>query len=199
MSRPRGRPRKFDETKALEAAAQVFWRKGFDGTSLDDLAAAMEMNRPSIYGAFGDKETIYRRALGTFVEQMQAASTATLFGKGDIRKSLKAFYKAALEVYTTGDDPLGCMVMSTATCTAPTHPDVLSDLQTTLNAIDESFKQRLELAVSEGELDVHDLETRAQLAQALLHTLSIRARAGESKKQLTQLVNRSIELILSES
>ena len=70
MSKQRGRPKLYDANAALEAAGAVFWSKGFSATSLDDLSSAMSMNRPSIYRAFGDKESIYRQALAQFSKLM---------------------------------------------------------------------------------------------------------------------------------
>jgi AcrR family transcriptional regulator len=81
MKRARGRPRQYDEESALQAAGQVFWTKGFSATSLDDLSVAMGMNRPSIYGAFGDKEALYRRALMQFCEGMEAAFERTMLAE----------------------------------------------------------------------------------------------------------------------
>ena len=70
---PRGRPRQFDEDAALTGAMMVFWEKGLAATSLDDLAQAMGMNRPSIYNAFGNKDAIYRTALARFCGQLDLA------------------------------------------------------------------------------------------------------------------------------
>ena len=70
MKRPRGRPRKFDPEVAIQKAMLVFWQRGLSATSLDDLSIAMEMNRPSIYNAFGNKEAIYRLALAQFCGQL---------------------------------------------------------------------------------------------------------------------------------
>ena len=197
MKQPRGRPRKFDEAVVLDAAANVFWEKGFSGTSLDDLAAAMGMNRPSIYGAFGDKEAIYRLTLERFCDVMRGAMAATLFAEPDIRKALVAFYQGALRVYLRGPKPLGCMVISTAACAAPTHPEVQSDLQTVLKLIDESFKSRFDAAVEQGQLPTDfDSTTRALIAQGVMHSLSVRARAGESRKRLKALVDSSVDLLL---
>src|SRR5579863_7556709 len=65
-----GRPRAFDPDKALEAALQVFWRKGYEGTALSDLTAAMGINRPSIYATFGNKEALFRKVLDRYSERM---------------------------------------------------------------------------------------------------------------------------------
>lgn len=197
IKRPRGRPRKFDEAAVLEAAAHVFWEKGFSGTSIDDLAAAMGMNRPSIYGAFGDKEAIYRRTLERFCDSMQEAMAKSLFAEPEIRKALVAFYRAALTVYLGGPKPLGCMVMSTAVCAAPSHPDVQSDLKLVLETIDDSFRSRFDAAIDAGQLppDI-DSTMRARIAQGVLHSLSVRARAGESRKRLNALIESSVDLLV---
>src|SRR5438105_9537774 len=65
---PRGRPRAFDIDKALDRALKVFWRKGYEGASLDDLTGAMGINRPSMYAAFGNKEALFRKALARYEE-----------------------------------------------------------------------------------------------------------------------------------
>src|ERR1700674_4986058 len=67
-ARSKGRPRAFDVDQALDRALHLFWRKGYEGTSLSDLTRAMGINRPSLYAAFGDKETLFRKALDRYVE-----------------------------------------------------------------------------------------------------------------------------------
>src|SRR5262245_46430670 len=65
---PRGRPREFDPEKALDAALEVFWSKGYEGASLPDLTEAMGINRPSLYAAFGNKEELFRTVISRYVE-----------------------------------------------------------------------------------------------------------------------------------
>ncbi|MFT4571283.1 MAG: AcrR family transcriptional regulator [Hyphomicrobiaceae bacterium] len=94
------------------------------------------MNRPSIYRAFGDKEAIYRKALAQFCERMDEAVEQTLFAEKDVRKGLTNFYLAALDVYTAGEQQLGCMVMSTAASAATSHPEIQADLMQDIQQID---------------------------------------------------------------
>src|SRR5690349_21378862 len=68
-ARGRGRPRAFDESTALDAAMEVFWRKGYEGASLSDLTDAMGINRPSLYAAFGNKEDLFEKALDRYAEK----------------------------------------------------------------------------------------------------------------------------------
>ena len=71
-ARPRGRPRSFDEGAALDKAIQVFWSKGYDGVTVDDLVAGMGVGRPSLYSVFGDKRTLFLRALKAYAERKGA-------------------------------------------------------------------------------------------------------------------------------
>ncbi len=198
MKRARGRPRQFDEVAAVEAAGNVFWINGFSATSLDDLAAAMGMNRPSIYGAFGDKEALYRRALAQFGSRMEAALRQSLYAKSDVRKALTNFFRQALAIYVSGPQPKGCLVMSTAVSAAVSHPEIQSDLFEVIETIDKGFEERFRQAVDAGELPPEfDTYARAAIAQSLLHSLSLRARAGQSKSKLNRLLRSGVELVFS--
>lgn len=198
MKRTRGRPRKFDQSSALQAASDVFWTKGFNATSLDDLSAAMDMKRPSIYNAFGDKEAIYRKALAHFIQGMEAAFAQTMLAEDDIRKALTSFYSGALGIYTSGEQPKGCMVMSTAVAAATCHPEIQADLLNIISELDNKMAMRLEQARDAGQLDSsYDVAGRAAIAQSLLHSLSLRARAGEAQIQLRRIIKSGVEMIVS--
>jgi AcrR family transcriptional regulator len=197
-TRTRGRPRQFDEELALEAAGQVFWTKGFSAASLDDLSAAMGMNRPSIYRAFGDKDAIYRKALMQFCQGMEAAFARTMLAEEDIRKALTRFYREALATYTAGEKPRGCMVMSTAVAAATCHAEIQADLLMIIRELDKKMTMRLQQAVDDGQLpSSFDAGGRAAIAQSLLHSLSLRARAGETQRQLRRIIKTGVEVVLS--
>ena len=197
MKAARGRPKKYDAHTALQAATELFWAQGFSGTSLDDLSTAMDMNRPSIYRAFGDKEAVYRQALAHFAHQMEHGFTQTVVAETDIRKGLSSFYAAALDVYCSGNSSMGCMVMCTAPAAALTHVDVQADLLKVVSQLDQRITQQIERAVEQGQLDEQiNSEAISKLLQAVLHSLAIRARAGETKDTLLKFANESLSVIL---
>jgi AcrR family transcriptional regulator len=179
-ARRAGRPRLFDEDAALDRALELFWQRGLAGASLDELAAAMGMRRPSVANAFGDKEALYRRALARFADRARSAA-ATQLAEPDLARALEGFYLAALEVYCAGDPPAGCLVVCTAPAAALVHPDVRGDLLGVVRDLDAALTRRFAQA---GDADP---ALSAKLAQAVLHTLAIRARAGESKASLRRL------------
>lgn len=198
MKRARGRPRQYDEDSAIQAAGRVFWAKGFSSTSLDDLSEAMDMNRPSIYRAFGDKEAIYLKALNQFRQGMEAAFVQTMLGEDDIRKALTRFYREALAIYTSGSEPKGCMVMSTAVVAATCHPEIQADLLNLIRDLDGKIAMRLQQAREAGQLRASfDVTGRAALAQSLLHSLSMRARAGEDPSKLRRMIKSGVEAIVA--
>src|SRR5579863_1853348 len=99
-ARPRGRPRSFDETGALEKATQVFWLKGYDGVTIDDLVAGMGVGRPSLYAVFGDKRTLFLRVLKDYVEKKGALGAKALLSPQALRESLATFLRHVVETAT---------------------------------------------------------------------------------------------------
>ncbi len=196
MSKTRGRPRKFDETQAVAAAMNVFWKKGFSATSLDDLSEATGINRPSLYNAFGDKEAIYRRSLQMMRGHMQHAAEETL-GKPVLRDALVGLYNAAIDVYLSTNPQAGCFVFCTAPAEAINHPDLKADMRNVLDEIDEMFQARFIRALKDRELpDTFDAKTAAKLAQAILHSIALRARSGETKNSLRKFARHAVEVVI---
>jgi len=99
-ARPRGRPRSFDETGALEKATQVFWSKGYDGVTIDDLVEGMGVGRPSLYAVFGDKRAIFLRALKAYAERKGASAAKALLSPQSLRDSIAGFLRYAVESAT---------------------------------------------------------------------------------------------------
>lgn len=195
--RRRGRPRAYDPDTALERARAVFWTSGFAGSSLDALATATAMNRPSLYGAFGDKEALYLRTLERYRDEGLAAMRAALDPARPLRDGLAAVYAAALDLYldeTAG--ARGCFLIGTATTEALQHPAVRTVLGDSLRMFDGAFADRLRLAVEAGELPAtSDPTTLALLASAVLHSLAVRARAGDPRDVLETIARTGVDAV----
>jgi len=191
----RGRPRGYDPQVALARAAEVFWKAGYAGTSLDDLAAATGMNRPSLYAAFGDKRDLYLKTLEHYRDESRALARAALAGDPPLRVLLKRFYDKALELYLT-DGPRGCYSIGTAATVAAVDDGVRAFLADSMRTTDSFLTHQIGKARERGELlPGADPVALGYLATATLHTLAIRARAGLPRKELNALVNAVIEVI----
>jgi TetR/AcrR family transcriptional regulator, copper-responsive repressor len=194
--RPRGRPRAFDPDEVLGRVRAVFIEKGFSAASLDDLAAAAGLNRPSLYAAFGNKEELYIRALRHYGGKGIAAMAAILGRKGRIEARLAEVYRGAVDLYTAPPRPAGCMIIGTATVEAPTYGKIAAAATELLAAVEAQFEQAFERAVAAGELKPDPSPaTRARLAGAILDTLAVRARLGAKPRDLKAFAASTIPAI----
>ncbi|MBD9588954.1 TetR/AcrR family transcriptional regulator [Pseudomonas sp. PDM03] len=197
-SKGRGRPRAYDPQTALQQALGVFWNTGYSGASLDSIASAAGMNRPSLYAAFGDKHALYIKALEQYWEFAAASMHEALTSEElTLRQALTQFYKGQLSIYFSGDgQPRGCFAIGTATTEAVEDPEIREVLSDRLSRLDADLEARLRVAIDKGELkDDVDAAALAVLASSLLHSISIRARAGKSRVELTEIARNAINVI----
>jgi AcrR family transcriptional regulator len=161
------------------------------------LSEATEMNRPSLYAAFGDKQSIYLKSFARIAERMGAEFNKRLDEETELAVALTRFFAHAIDVYLSGKHGVrGCFVMSTATAEAIAEPHIQKSLATVLNQLDSILEKRLVRAKAEGQLESHaNTAELALLAAATLHSLSIRARAGQRRSTLEALAKTSVSII----
>src|SRR5262249_15012892 len=159
-------------------------------TSLDALSEATGMNRPSLYGAFGDKRDLYLKALARYWELSRAAMSETLVYDRPLREALQRLYGRALSLYFSGrHGPRGCFAIGTATTEAVSDAKIRAALAEGFRMLDEAFEARIRFAQSQGDLPAGtDPAALAMLASSTLHTLAIRSRAGASRAALQAIV-----------
>jgi TetR/AcrR family transcriptional regulator, copper-responsive repressor len=194
----RGRPRAYQPDVALGKALELFRKGGFAATSLDDLSAATGMNRPSLYGAFGDKRELYIKTYQRYRDDARAAMIDIFREQLPIRKRLQRIYAVALDIYLSGDEgPKGCFTVLTAASEAVHDPAIRGMVVDALSELDKAFAICFRLARDNGELpDGADPVALAQLASATLHTLAIRARAHVPRNELEAVVRNAIGVML---
>lgn len=194
--RPRGRPRSFITSEVLDRVRDVFMDKGFAAASLDELAEAAGLNRPSLYAAFGDKEQLYIHTLRFYGDRSVAGLNAILGSRGSIERRLREVYKAAIDIYTAPPRARGCLIVGTATVEAPTHPKIAAMATRLLDEFEQCFECAFAKAVADGELDeTPSPAARARMAGAALDTLAIRARIGAKAAALKAYAASIIPLI----
>ena len=195
--RRRGRPRAYEPDVALGKALDLFRKGGFAATSLDDLSTATGMNRPSLYGAFGDKRELYIKSYQRYRDDARAATTEIFREAMPIRKRLARIYAIALDIYLSGDaGPRGCFTVMTAASEAVSDPDIRAMVLEGFVELDKAFAACFRRAKEKGELpDSADPEVLAQLTSATIHTIAIRARARVPRKELEAIVKGAIDLL----
>jgi TetR/AcrR family transcriptional regulator, copper-responsive repressor len=194
----RGRPRAYQPEIALGKALDLFRKDGFAATSLDDLSTATGMNRPSLYGAFGDKRELYIKSYQRYRADARAAMIDIFRNPLPIRQRLARIYAVALDIYLSGEaGPRGCFTVMTAASEAVADPDIRSLVLEGFSELDKAFAACFRLARENGELSPSaDPQALAQLASATIHTIAIRARAQVPRKDLEAIVKGAIEVML---
>ena len=196
QARRRGRPPSYDRDVALGAIRDVFWERGFSATSLDDIATAAGMNRPSLYGAFGDKREMYLAVLQKFAvesgRQLQMALEAPT-----LHEALNAFYLRAIQDYLSGSgSPRGCLVICTAVTEATGDPAIRSALAAILGETDSVLAVRIAKAQAEGDRCTSgNAKALARVATSVLHSLAVRARAGARRSELLTIARATADLM----
>src|SRR5580700_11048732 len=193
--RPRGRPRSFDETRALEKATQVFWSKGYDGVTIDDLVAGMGVGRPSMYAVFGDKRAIFLRVLRAYAERKGASAAKALLAPQDLRDSIAGFLRYNVESATEKGSARGCLLL----CVAPLVNDaeVQRFLQNAATGGAALLERRFRDAMSTGEIP-SDFPVTARAIQVtdLARGLTMRAQIGTPRKALLKDAEEAADLLL---
>ena len=194
----RGRPRAHEPEVALGKALDLFRKDGFAATSLDDLSAATGMNRPSLYGAFGDKRELYIKSYQRYRADARAAMVDIFRDELPIRKRLERIFAVALDIYLSGDaGPRGCFTVMTAASEAVSDPEIRAMVLEGFSDLDKAFAACFRLAREKGELpETVDPVVLALLASSTIHTIAIRSRAGVPRKDLEAIVKGAIDVMI---
>ncbi len=191
----RGRPRSFDEMDALEKATQVFWSKGYDGVTIDDLVAGMGVGRPSLYAVFGDKRTLFLRVLRTYAEAKGARAAKALLTPTTLRDSLAGFLEHAVESATDRGRAPGCLLV----CVAPLVDDaeVRQFLKDAAAGGAALVERRFRDGIDAGEVP-SDFPAAVRASQVidLARGLTMRAQMGTPRKTLLKDAEEAAELVL---
>jgi AcrR family transcriptional regulator len=187
----RGRPPAFDRTEALERAMELFWERGYEGATMEDLQAAMGgINPPSFYNAFGSKEALFREAVDLFIAKTGTPLARALEEGKSARASVDTMLRMTAKAFSQPGKPHGCLLVLGAINCAPANRGAQDYLQTLRQRTPRIIKQRLDRAVAEGELPAHlDTNGMAAFYATVSHGLGIRAGDGASPAALMAAVD----------
>lgn len=188
--RKRGRPCTFDRAAALRVAMRLFWRHGYEGTSIADLTGAMGVTPPTLYLAFGSKEALYREVLAFYGENEGSERSRVMREEPSARKALENYLRDAARDFSDPAKPGGCMIStSSLQCAVENQPakDAAAAMRAkALNA----FTSKLKSAQKTGEIPADtDVAALARFYAAIVQGMSVQAFDGASRTELDAMVD----------
>ena len=184
-----GRPRSFDPDKALDRAMHVFWRKGYEGTSLADLTRAMRINAPSLYAAFGNKDALFGRVIDRYV-----AGPASFIPKAldapTARLMVEQLLKGVVAMQAAKGNPGGCLLVRGALAAGTKASRTRKDILARLAGAEGAIRKRLVRAKAEGDLPKHaNPADLARYVMAVLDGIAVAGATGAPPKHLKRIVD----------
>jgi AcrR family transcriptional regulator len=187
-----GRPREFDIDQALDRALQVFWAKGYEGTSLSDLTKAMGITRPSLYAAFGNKEALFRKALDRYAaDRWQFLREA--FDRPTARAVVEHLLRGTADLMTEKDNPRGCLAINNTLACGDESECIRQELISRRAEAESALRQRLARAKSDGDLPADASPTDlARYVATIIQGMAVQAAGGASRKDLRRVAEMAL-------
>jgi AcrR family transcriptional regulator len=186
----RGRPRSFDRDVALGTALELFWERGYEGTSLSDLTAAMGIGSASLYACFGSKEELFRETLMLYGSTAGQPPRRALRDHPDTRDAFEAMLRATADAITVQDAPHGCMLVLAAPTGAIENSRVRSLLADLRRAIYDEIQGRLRQGVADGDVVAPParVDAIARYYTTVVEGMSVQARDGATRADLEEVI-----------
>ncbi|WP_344648920.1 TetR/AcrR family transcriptional regulator [Cryptosporangium japonicum] len=198
-TRERGRPRSFDADAALDRAVEVFWRQGYEGTSLTDLTAAMGINRPSMYAAYGNKDELFRRAVARYAE-IDMAYARDALARPTGYEVIERFLRANADALTRTDRPAGCLSIQGGLAAGSDDGHVAQFLAASRLAGENALAERLERAVADGDLPAGtDAAGLARYVMVVSEGNAVHAAAGVDRAGLNAVIDIALRAVPRQS
>lgn len=190
-----GRPRAFCEQQALDAAMRVFWQKGYEGASLDDLTQAMKINRSSLYSTFGDKEALFRRALNHYASGPMRFLPESM-DQPTARAAIQTLLRSAVKFLADSSHPGGCLTLQAGLTCGTGAESVKQAMIESRNRGLSQIESRMQQAAKEGDLpEGVDPKNLARYVASLLSGLGVQAANGASRSELMGVVDVAMDAL----
>ena len=189
------RPKEFDRDAVLDRAMELFWRKGYEATSIGDLVEHLEIGRQSLYDTFGDKHALYVAALDRYREQFGAAVSDAFAADGPIKTVLRGVMRAVADRAAQRPSQ-SCMLLCAVAERGPDDPDVRRRFCSNTGALERALAERLARARDDGELDSdHDDKALSRYLASAVYGLQLLARGGADRKHVDQVIDVTLSML----
>ncbi|CAB5626884.1 HTH-type transcriptional regulator RutR [Serratia marcescens] len=185
----RGRPKQFDRDRALESALDLFWRHGYEATSLADLVEVTGAKAPTLYAEFGNKEGMFRAAVERYLQKYTTCTNQLLEQALPVAEIVEAYVRSSVEVFTDPDTPSGCFMVCASAALSSASDDVAQMLRKKHHAQEAALKACFDRKVQQGELlGKTDTALLAKYVICTIEGMSVQAREGASRGDLLRLL-----------
>lgn len=190
------RPKEFDEEQALAAALEVFWEKGYEAASVQDLTERMGIQKASLYNTFGDKHALFVRALSAYSSETLNWYREQLDRPGPLRAALTSMFRELTQPCEDEDDDCrGCLCVNSAVELAPHDPAIASLLQQHNQAQEELFRRALVRARQAAEIPTElDVVATARYLLNVIAGLGVASKEGAGQDRLEDIVRISLSV-----
>ncbi|SHJ07128.1 TetR/AcrR family transcriptional regulator [Aureimonas altamirensis] len=187
-----GRPREFDPDVALDRAMELFWRQGYEGTSLSDLTEAMGIAKPSLYAVFGNKEELFRKALDRYASRRSDTACDAL-NEPTSRRAIEMLLLGFAGVGAEDDKPKGCLMVQGALVCSEASETIRRELCDRRAESEAALCRRMQEWKAAGDLpDSADPEDLARYVMTVANGIAVQAASGASKEDLRQVVEMTM-------
>ena len=188
------RPKEFNPDDAIEKAMQVFWHKGYEATSMEDLLTAMDLNRGSLYDTFGDKRTLFLKVMDRYCTTFAGPKFSLLDQPGPALPTLRRFISGMIEGGLADPQRRGCLIANTVMELSPHEKEIAGKLRQALKMAEDTFFKVLARAKQQGELKPDkDPRALARFLTTMMQGTIVMIKAGAS----TDVVKQTAETALS--
>ena len=190
------RPRAFEEPAALDAAIACFWRRGYEATSVRDLASAMGIGTPSLYNAFEDKRTLFVRALERYMDCGARERMARLERTLPPKTAIRRFIGEVIERSVDDLDRRGCFLINSALEVAPHDPELGAEIAQRLGEIEAFFRRTIKAAQARGDIPAgRDARDLSRLLLGVLLGIRVLARSKPERALLEGVARPALALL----
>ena len=190
------RPKEFNPDDAIEKAMQVFWHKGYEATSMEDLLTAMDLNRGSLYDTFGDKRQLFLKVIDRYCTTFVGSKFSLLDQPGPALPTLRRFIQGMIEGALADPQRRGCLIANTVMELAPHENEIAGTLRHALKMVEDTFFRVLARAKQQGELNSQkDPRTLARFLTTMMQGTIVMIKAGASAEVINQTAETALSIL----
>lgn len=191
------RSKEFDPAEALDKAMHVFWHKGYEATSMEDLLTAMDINRGSLYATFGNKRELFLKAMDLYCTEGSVGTRISILSQpGPALPLVRKFVESMIDFALSDPERRGCLIANTAMELAPHQADIGKKVAGRLTHLEDAFYKLLLRAKQEGDLAKEkDPRTLARVLVTMMQGTIVMIKAGTQADTVRQTTKAALSIL----